>query len=144
MKKIEDYLPMYLGCNLICEPYGITEDSPENLVCVHWYFNTKYDKSTSLVTYKGEQKCIETRLIKPILRPLSSMTEEEKQEAVKTIYNGGTAWDNINDAVIEFDQQCDKNILFFHYLLSKHFDLFGLIDAGLAIDSTSLTPITGK
>lgn len=28
----------------------------------------------------------------------------------------------------------------FRYLLSKHFDLFGLIEAGLAIDSTTLNP----
>lgn len=28
----------------------------------------------------------------------------------------------------------------YHYLLSKHFDLFGLIDAGLAIDAKTLNP----
>jgi len=70
--------------------------------------------------------------IKPILRPLSDITERE-------IYEYG-----------EIEQACPINHSFLiyqcrveaeqtKYLLSKHFDLFGLIDAGLAIDK-SLTP----
>lgn len=40
-----------------------------------------------------------------------------------------------------FDEKGEKEIMVnvpraYHYLLSKHFDLFGLIDAGLAIDIT--------
>jgi len=52
----------------------------------------------------------------PILRPLSDMTEEEKIESGK-LY-----------------KHLSPNYEQFRWLLSKSFDLFGLIDAGLAID----------
>jgi hypothetical protein len=65
--------------------------------------------------------------IKPYLRPMSSMTEEEKQEYHAIIMrsqdcsfeNGESATTMVND-----------------WLLSKHFDTRGLIPKGLAIEVT--------
>ena len=61
---------------------------------------------------------------KLILRPLSDMTEEEKNEYLLI----GT------DSSTRFEHNARRT----QYLLSKGFDLFGLIDAGLAIDKTKL------
>ena len=63
---------------------------------------------------------------KPILRPLSDMTAEEMLEcsSLKTM---GTLFQIMGETT--------------KYLLSKHFDLFGLIEAGLALDKTNVTNI---
>lgn len=63
--------------------------------------------------------------VKPILRPLSDMTEEE-EKATQAIVNE-----------IGFGYELGASIT--RYLLSRHLDLFGWIDAGLAIDKTKTT-----
>lgn len=74
---------------------------------------------------------------KPILRPLSDMSEDECFE-LGEILNV-----HIPDHLIEALKNNSKYVIdfrysfeFTRYLLSKHFDLFGLIEAGLAIDKT--------
>jgi hypothetical protein len=62
--------------------------------------------------------------IKPILRPLSDMTEEEKNEY----------W--FLNSVKDSKAQCEA--INTRYLLSKHFDLFNLIPSGQAINKTTL------
>lgn len=95
--------------------------------------------------------------IKPILRPLSTMTEKEAIELVKISewkqygehphkreyrsYRNG-----FNEIVVSWGESTrEKNVpvtkeVFgfdeFRFLLSKHFDLFGLIESGLAISKT--------
>lgn len=64
---------------------------------------------------------LETEQWKPILRNLSDMTEEEKETSGK--FNVCS-----NFELAEW----------FRYLLSKHFDLFNLIESGLAIDKNNL------
>lgn len=68
--------------------------------------------------------------IKPLLRKLDSMTEDEHEE-----------WKDIR-----FDMDCKLKPLYtdadynsFMWLLSKDFDLFGLIESGEAIDKSSLS-----
>lgn len=104
--------------------------------------------------------------IKPILRPLSDMTEVEAidvaqvalrtkmidADKVVTEENRTTVWhcgkmmrtvfywedlfwkEDANEAAPAVELPYSA----FLFLLSKHFDLFGLIDAGLAIDKTTL------
>lgn len=60
---------------------------------------------------------------KPRLRPLDSMTQEEQKE----FRSLNTSRDN--------KEQCEANNTV--WLLKKHFDLFNLIRAGLAIDKTN-------
>jgi hypothetical protein len=64
---------------------------------------------------------------KLLLRPLSDMTEEEKENIQ------GTDW-----GFLETNYDWEFSPETFIYLLSKYFDLFGLIEAGLAIDKTKL------
>jgi hypothetical protein len=119
--NIKDYLHLYIGCEVdtnvqgqYIHPYGcikIEELTVENLFII-----------LERMRFNEEYYC------KPILLPLSDMTEEESREhdqiemvKVKTL--DGTIVHDANAVV---------------WLLSKHFDLFGLIDAGLAIDKTTL------
>lgn len=88
------------------------------------------------------------------LRPLSSMTEEE---AIEFITTGTSVYKTIMDIVIKDDclsfeggyghtgRTWVKVIAFnslkpqqFKFLLSKHFDVFGLIKAGIAIDAAKI------
>ena len=122
MKDIKDYLHLYLGCEVYVE---------------------RYDKIGTLVMVSSESRMGWVRLrnpdisewqeIKPILRPLSDMTEEEKDDFADHGYefedNGElpvNIWKGVN---------MSGHVL---WLLSKGFDLFGLIEAGLAIDKTKL------
>lgn len=59
-------------------------------------------------------------VIKPYLRPMSSMTEEEKEELVKEFWGSHTIKDR-------FEEVC--------WYLSKHFDINGLIEKGLALEA---------
>lgn len=64
--------------------------------------------------------------IKPYLRPMSSMTEEEKDQLQqKVIYNSKRI---VNEDVTKY----------INWLYKNHFDINGLIPMGLAIDATGL------
>lgn len=67
--------------------------------------------------------------IKPYLRPMSSMIEEEKEEYCqlqqKVIYNSKGI---VNEDVTKY----------INWLYKNHFDINGLIPMGLAIDATGL------
>lgn len=114
MKNIKDYLHLYLGCEYRYFMNGVTK--------------TGSRKNKGVITYAALSH-IMARIeqeynIKPILRPLSDMTEEERKKCERKVFNGDARFFYTTEA--------------FLFLLSKHFDLFGLIDAGLAIDKTKL------
>jgi hypothetical protein len=72
--------------------------------------------------------------IKPFLRPMSSMTEEEKEEfdgfcvIDEFAWKGNSEIGYKNQAIIMSDA--------IEWLLKKHFDIFDLIPKGLAIKVT--------
>jgi len=82
------------------------------------------------------------------IRPLSSITEEEKIELLLIIGEPKmyAAFDfRIGDEMHYLNLVGESGVIIIgfnpesvKYLLSKHFDLFGLIEAGLAIDKTVL------
>lgn len=138
MKKIEDYLHLYLGC----EMYYSTHHEPQNAVYI--------------LTARNLAEAIKFGDM-PLLRPLESMTEEEAIELaslseyephfrdVKTERNSFSndiivSWQGSNESREQFNATGD---LFycadqFQWLLKKGFDLFELIYYGLAIDSTKI------
>lgn len=69
------------------------------------------------------------------LRPLSNMKEEEGRKCFDD-------WDsdspNAKDAISHGFEPNELNPEQFRYLLSRGFDLFGLIEDGLAIDKTTM------
>ncbi len=78
----------------------------------HWFFNTEYNDFN----------------IKPILRPLSDLREKEWYEKF-----GG--WSDVLNKLskgrVDFEKLCYSKMA----LLFKHnFDIFGLIDKGLAVN----------
>lgn len=160
-KKIEDYLHLYLGCTLKSDTGTVKLMSviAEIPPCTNWgiaVLNGNQTYSTELGNYK------------PILRPLSDITEEEAIEVFKMcslfdlsecVFEFGENYETWINAekdgrVIDAIKFVGDNIEMMNnkdgfsainpisgvtkYYLSKHFDLFGLIDAGLAIDKTKL------
>lgn len=119
---IKDYLHLYLGCSVSVEHDAIMNGEPHvmainagNLFAISYkYKNTKL-----------------------ILRKLSSMTEEEFKEAQRC-HPKTERWVIMGDidkgGAVDFDSWSPYST---RYLLSKGFDLFGLIDSGLAIEKTS-------
>lgn len=120
-KNIKDFLHLYL------KVWGTVSNSQSPN-----YEDGQWALSAQLLHHVLMGTCDFT----PHLRPLSDMAEEELQECGNMIY------DFSGDPELNAHKWQDFEIGLapeqFHYLLSKHFDLFGLIDAGLAIDSTTL------
>ena len=92
-------------------PYG---------VCVHIRYKTGepcYEKLTA----RDIQWFIDSKIedIKPYLRPMSSMTEEEKVELWELLKNLGMTSD----------------VKRLYWLLAHHFDIRNLIEKGLAIEA---------
>ena len=65
-------------------------------------------------------------VIKPYLFPMSSMTEEQKEELMELMYKADTPFGAI----------FSENIDYFDWLDRNHFDYRGLIPKGLAEDAT--------
>lgn len=118
MKGIQDYIHLYFGAD--CMEAIIVPDQEPEFERSHINIRTCFNLERGL------------SLVKPILRPLSSMTQQEADEYNK-LY--GTLF-NMADMINQVMQSASS----IKYLLSRHFDLFNLIPEGLAIDSTTLTP----
>ena len=74
--------------------------------------------------------------IKPYLRPLSSMTEEEKREIYDWLVENDVDWFDfsklrLDEILISFD----SSWLLINWLNAHHFDYRGLIEKGLAIEA---------
>lgn len=117
MKQLKDYLHLYLGCEVAVN-YNLNEVGGMMIDKV----TGVYDDGSASIS-NGYLEPISK--LKPILRPLSDLRFEEKQEQAK-LFNEAINTDALPEAVG------------IAYMLSKHFDLFGLIESGLAIDKTKL------
>lgn len=151
--KLEDYLHLYLGCDvMLTEP-----DSAPFEVKLTGVINERTDDEERLriqvfesdgpEAYEGRGIIwCDDEEVELILRPLSDMTKEEAKE-IAAVYTGYTInWVHIKDGQIIFNyyegDEVQENVFDigysnpegFLYMLSRGFDLFGLIDAGLAID----------
>lgn len=158
-KKIEDYLHFYPKVDIaICEP-GVEPIS-------HHLEGFDWDNEQKPVI--AERTDYPYSWIKPILRPLSDITDEEFKEVV--ILNYSESRDVIEPFVFRVKRisalkqntkygtsipyscfntkdihtitgtfsSMDMNPEQFLYLLKQRFDLFNLIENGLAIDKTKL------
>lgn len=74
---------------------------------------------------------------KPILRPLSDLTKEIEHNGKKFVPYLKLGWGN-GTQVIPTIISGNINVIEHYKLLSWHFDVFGLIDAGLAIDINTI------
>lgn len=152
-KKIEDYLHLYLGCEVEVDskrPSGneLVDDKRRGTFIG---YADPHKISVKLAFRAGPHGQVNTFFVKPFLRPLSDMTEEEGREYAKHYGIKGDLPCTISEengyVKISIGYKNHGASLFplsdygqkpesLRYLLSKHFDLFGLIEAGLAIDKT--------
>jgi hypothetical protein len=136
-KELKDYLHLYLGCECRLDNKekgkligfdSRLHDSEVEMVC----FTIWMDKENDWTVYNDDANFDR---IKPILRPLSDMTEDElKCLRSERGHLKGVHRDDLKFIII-MNKWSPEDFIF---LLSKHFDLFGLIPAGLAIDKTTL------
>lgn len=117
MKKIEDCLHYYLGQKVL-----INNRKLENVIDTLTYINHLGDCGGNEYEWLAKDCQL-------ILRKLEDMTEEEEEEYTKTVdeWNFGFKRNMLGAATST------------HFLLSRGFDLFKLIESGLSIDSNSLT-----
>ncbi|MEO7044702.1 MAG: hypothetical protein ABI091_05295 [Ferruginibacter sp.] len=125
-KELKDYLHLYLNSSIsvfIFPDESITDGHLDKYR--KDYPNGIYNP---LLTFNNYKQFLNDGY-KPILRPLSDMTDDEDCERLNFYYD----YDNakyLDKTIIEAEVT--------KYLLSKHFDIFGLIEAGLAIDATKI------
>jgi len=118
-KELKDYLHLYLGCEVI-----INNALYENRIDTLAYMNSLGDCGGNMYEWLVKE-------CQPILRPLSDLTDEERNNAVLPMNYGIYA---LPDGEEKLRQSAEIT----KYLLSKHFDLFKLIEEGLAADKTKL------
>lgn len=143
-KDSKDYLHYYVGCKFIMKITGSDKFTAE----------MRFGYEALCATFSGKRD----ELIEPILllRPLSDMTEDEAIEVARVsewpphFRNPKVERNKYNDLIVTWDGMTEggetvnaTGDMFycaeqFTYLLSKHFDLFGLIEDNLAIDKTKL------
>lgn len=128
-KNIADYLPYYIGQYCMIGDYKGKIQSvgseETDFTCV--VSGTNQDEESGFFG-EDEENDVKAEWIKPILRPLSSMTDDKKKEMMKQRhkYDSGFEWSNqITDMAYRMD-----------WCIKQGFDLFGLIEAGLAVDKT--------
>jgi hypothetical protein len=156
-KKLSDYLRLYTGCKVFIDSgaFKITGGTGCLIGCT---------ESRTLVNFKDELLPIEAVDIKPILRSLSNITDDEKKEIFRLIFGkdpipetailhgrdwalrsgidsigmdlSGSIWAHSDLQPFEFNQHEITR-----HLLKWGFDLFDLINSGLAIDVTKIGTI---
>ena len=117
-KKIEDYAHLYIGSSCI------------------WSRRKGDIKKECIITVSDLPWLRSMPVFKPILRPLSDMTEEEAEEINAELGSNHLA-NNLKDkSYYAMNVHVQFDLTF--RLLRMGFDLFGLIDSGLAIDKSKL------
>jgi len=132
-------LALYLGCEVLVHYAPSTERIGQL---------REVGQNGSWVRFELHTSAYKSHEIKPILRPLSDMTEEEARD-LRQIVDGDDSEQVAENSALKYFRQkeewyVDRIYLLlgkpnaWRYLLSKHFDLFGWIPSGLAIDKTKI------
>ncbi len=142
-KTFKDYAHLYLGCDVLVQNLdsddfeteieeGITNGCVAKLTLVNQgdCQLRAYDDSENweyAIEIEGAYLCSwwSSRNVKPILRPLSDITKGEIEQC-------SYFFTNTSRSILEDGAQRT------FYLLKQGFDLFGLIDAGIALDKTKI------
>lgn len=75
--------------------------------------------------------------VKPYLFPLSSMTEEQKNDLTKNLHSNVFVKDEISFWCLFTANMMGEWKKVFEWCVKNHFDICGLIPMGLAIDATN-------
>ena len=121
-------------------PYGIYANIPNHHLVSHKYyiheFNVKNKWTNGILYCAGREQIYGVKIedIQLYLRPMSSMTEEEKKEYSKTKIRVAVQWDNYNNPI---GFELIPTFKTFDWLSAHHFDFRNLIKRGLAIEAPS-------
>lgn len=141
LKHLTPYLPYGLKAEMINYKKDYVGKQYDKIIGIHgWSKN----KDWCCLTDGGSKPSLND--IKPILRPLSDLTNdiEVNGEKFVPIVNLNTQGYNMDfDDEFTFEDFIKSNILnnsygFIDSLIKWHFDVFGLIENGLAIDINTL------
>lgn len=142
-------LALYLGCEIalhrdVFRPDDFSVADHLNMMAVHQSVEEVFVQGDELASMN-----VPVDLVKPILRPLSDMTDEEALQVAKEKYPSPDRaywhkeWGEIavckGDLVSEMKIE-DIGQYGFKHLLSRHIDLFNWIGDDLVIDATTLSP----
>lgn len=116
LRDLSARLPYGVVCKGVTVDINVVKDEYENREVGGLLTNIGYDYCTL-----GIMTECELNTIKPYLRPMSSMTEEEK-ETYEMFFNEDGLLDTSVDTYLD-------------WLLENHFDYRGLIPKGLAIEA---------
>jgi hypothetical protein len=127
-------------------PYGVMLNTPiGNKVLLALVFSKKYNTIIEYNDYHGNENDIseweggDIEFVKPYLRPMSSMTEEERKEiGILIRENRPNPYGIINNKGVDnllFSVSVTSRLLI-DWLNAHHFDYRGLIEKGLAIAVT--------
>ena len=108
-------------------PYGVKVSSPDKKICSIWSIPTI--SIVSVINGSG-QSSHPIEDIKPYLRPMSSMTEEEKMEVNKL----GVCYDGaFHNDIYDIGISMEEAFTAISWFLERHFDINYLIEKGLAL-----------
>ena len=111
-------------------PYGVyvvDVDENDNII------STAYNLYDIDIRFPFPKDCSS---IKPYLRSMSSMTEEEMGDLVTNILDGPIIYDEENNTIFGFECNTFEQFASLeNWLNSHHFDYRGLIEKGLALES---------
>ncbi len=138
-------LVMFLGCD--CAVHRVNQD-----LRGHITLELLLSYENDMVAKRKSEWYITD--IKPILRPLSDFTEEEKKyisdiadrvnyRCFKDVFEGkrviGLSWDKSSSLGFLLNAPAGFGVAEIQkYLIQKHFDIFNWIEKGLAIDKTKI------
>lgn len=143
LKHIAPYLPYGLKAEILDFQSNYVGKQYDNIIGVH-----QWDKSGtlwSILTEGGAKPSLDR--IKPILRPLSDLTElmpNNETSYVSYLWYGIISTNSDSFSKDEFYENCSLGsieflpIMVLNKLLEWHFDIYGLIEQGLAIDINTL------
>ncbi len=165
--KIENYLHLYMGCDVLGVYSDQSKRRGHLSDVINGGFECGVQFFLEDGTHLEESPTWnDAKDVKLILRPLSDMSQDEMKEAYFLVFNKKFIGNNITHRDIgkkeerwvlwsgverlfiyrDGDVGADSDLQHYHvhaptvvkWQLSKNFDVFGLIKAGLAVDKTTL------
>lgn len=144
--KLQNYAGYYIGCRCFNTWFLETHEQYDN----NWLLEGYRPQSPKSYLLANQTDETWTDSIKPILRKLEDITEEEMKSLVLIRYSVGNTLKTVEKVnnTIQFKTSgftgggiidlSELSSYQFHYLLKMKFDLFQLIENGLALDSKTL------
>jgi hypothetical protein len=144
-KQLKDFVQYYIGCR--CLNTWFTSEHP--MYNNEWVLDGYNEHSPKPYLLGNTETETWTDSIKPILRRLNDITIEEYVEVCKEV-DSEVSEEEVRNSYPSFQKEgmnqmavdegdFPQALKAIHYLLKQGFDLFGLLDAGLAVDEKTLT-----